>query len=289
MDRMIYLSMTGAKATMQRQEIVANNLANASTQGFRADLTAFRAVPVLGDGASTRVYALESTPAYNDEPGQVQPTGRGLDVAMRGKAWLAVQGTDGADATTRFWSPGPGTARVLAHVLQTLGLPADRIDSPPTDAAQFDSEHLWPVVRSQVGPGKRILVVRGRSDGQADAPEGGLAGHGRDWLIARCREAGALVDVCVAYERRPAVFDTPALQRLRSLSAPGSVWLLSASEAVAALPGLATGIDWSGACAVVTHPRIAEAAQVHGFGRVVQARPVLPEVLRVLESLAEPS
>ena len=101
MDRMIYLSMTGAKATMQRQEIVANNLANASTQGFRADLTAFRAVPVLGDGASTRVYALESTPAYNDEPGQVQPTGRGLDVAMRGKAWLAVQGTDGAEAYTR--------------------------------------------------------------------------------------------------------------------------------------------------------------------------------------------
>jgi flagellar basal-body rod protein FlgF len=101
MDRMIYLSMTGAKATMQRQEIVANNLANASTLGFRADLTAFRAVPVLGDGASTRVYALESTPAYNDEPGQVQPTGRGLDVAMRGKAWLAVQGTDGTEAYTR--------------------------------------------------------------------------------------------------------------------------------------------------------------------------------------------
>jgi flagellar basal-body rod protein FlgF len=101
MDRMIYLSMTGAKATMQRQEIVANNLANASTLGFRADLTAFRAVPVQGDGASTRVYALESTPAYNDEPGQVQPTGRGLDVAMRGKAWLAVQGTDGTEAYTR--------------------------------------------------------------------------------------------------------------------------------------------------------------------------------------------
>lgn len=190
---------------------------------------------------------------------------------------------------TRFWAPGPGTARVLAHALGALGLPADRIDSPPSDAAQFDSEHLWPVVQSQVGPGKRILVVRGRSDGQADAPEGGLAGHGRDWLLARCREAGAQVEVCVAYERRPAVFDTPALQRLAGLSAPGSVWLLSASEAVAALPGRAVGIDWSGACAVVTHPRIAETAQALGFGRVVQARPVLPDVLRVLESLAEPS
>ena len=48
------------------------------------------AVPVRGDGASTRVFALESTPGYNPEPGPVQATGRNLDVAMQGKAWLAV-------------------------------------------------------------------------------------------------------------------------------------------------------------------------------------------------------
>ena len=59
MDRMIYLSMSGAKATMQRQDTLANNLANVSTAGFRAELAAFRAVPVHGSGASTRVYALE--------------------------------------------------------------------------------------------------------------------------------------------------------------------------------------------------------------------------------------
>ena len=46
MDRRIYLSMSGAKATMQRQETLANNLANVSTTGFRAELQAFRAVPV---------------------------------------------------------------------------------------------------------------------------------------------------------------------------------------------------------------------------------------------------
>ena len=56
MDRMIYLSMSGAKATMQRQDTLANNLANVSTAGFRAELQAFRAVPVEGSGASTRVY-----------------------------------------------------------------------------------------------------------------------------------------------------------------------------------------------------------------------------------------
>jgi flagellar basal-body rod protein FlgF len=101
MDRMIYLTMTGAKATMQRQEVVSNNLANVSTNGFRADLTAFRAVPVLGDGASTRVYAIETTPGYSDEAGPVQATSRNLDVAMRGKAWLAVQAPDGTEAYTR--------------------------------------------------------------------------------------------------------------------------------------------------------------------------------------------
>jgi flagellar basal-body rod protein FlgF len=101
MDRMIYLSMSGAKATMQRQDTLANNLANISTTGFRAELAAFRAVPVEGSGASTRVYALESTPGYDPTPGTVTSTGRNLDVAMKGNAWLAVQGLDGTEAYTR--------------------------------------------------------------------------------------------------------------------------------------------------------------------------------------------
>src|SRR5213079_463876 len=101
MDRLIYLAMSGAKATMQRQETLANNLANVSTTGFRAELAAFRAVPVEGSGASTRVFALESTPGYDASPGQVAATGRNLDVAMKGNAWLAVQALDGTEAYTR--------------------------------------------------------------------------------------------------------------------------------------------------------------------------------------------
>lgn len=101
MDRLIYLSMSGAKATMQRQEVLANNLANASTTGFRAELQAFRAVPVRGDGASTRVYALESTVGHSEQSGVVQSTGRPLDVAMKDNAWLAVQALDGTEAYTR--------------------------------------------------------------------------------------------------------------------------------------------------------------------------------------------
>ena len=119
MDRMIYLSMSGAKATMQRQETLANNLANVSTVGFRAELAAFRAVPVQGSGASTRVYALESTPGYDATPGQIAATGRNLDVAMKGNAWLAVQGLDGTEAYTRG-----GSLQVTAdgNLVTTAGL-----------------------------------------------------------------------------------------------------------------------------------------------------------------------
>jgi flagellar basal-body rod protein FlgF len=101
MDRMIYLSMSGAKAMMQRQDTLSHNLANASTPGFKSELAAFRAVPVLGSGASTRVYALETTPGYDATPGPVTATGRNLDVAVKGNSWLSVQALDGTEGYTR--------------------------------------------------------------------------------------------------------------------------------------------------------------------------------------------
>ena len=101
MDQLIYTSMAGAKASLQRQDVLAHNLANVSTTGFRAQLAAFRAVPVQGDGASTRVFAIETTVGYSDEPGVVQATGRNLDVALKGRSWLAVQALDGTEAYTR--------------------------------------------------------------------------------------------------------------------------------------------------------------------------------------------
>lgn len=101
MDRMIYVSMAGAKMNMQRQDVLSNNLANVSTAGFRAELDAIRAVPVRGDGASTRVYSLETTVGYNDAAGPLSFTGRNLDVAAQGKTWMTVQALDGTEAYTR--------------------------------------------------------------------------------------------------------------------------------------------------------------------------------------------
>jgi flagellar basal-body rod protein FlgF len=119
MDRMIYLSMSGAKAAMSRQDVLAHNLANASTTGFREELAAFRAVPVRGDGASTRVYSLETTVGYKSDSGTVQPTGR----AMKGNSWLSVQGLDGTEAYTRAGSLQVNAEGLLVthNGLQVLG------------------------------------------------------------------------------------------------------------------------------------------------------------------------
>jgi uroporphyrinogen-III synthase len=186
---------------------------------------------------------------------------------------------------TRFWAPGPGTARQLAQALQALGLDAGRIDSPPSDAAQFDSEHLWPRVASQVEPGRLVLIVRGTSADHDATEAGEVAGSGRDWLIRQCLARGARVEGCVAYLRRTPVLTPPDEAVVRATVDEGSAWLFSSSEALRALRALRPAPDWSRAIAIVTHPRIGAAARDVGFGHVLVTRPALGDVMRTLESV----
>jgi flagellar basal-body rod protein FlgF len=101
MDRLIYTSMTGAKHLLHRQDTLAQNLANASTTGYRADTVALRAVPVRGNEAGTRVFTVETTTGSDFASGPMQSTGRPLDVAVQGPGWIAVQALDGNEAYTR--------------------------------------------------------------------------------------------------------------------------------------------------------------------------------------------
>ncbi|MBA2779511.1 flagellar basal body rod protein FlgF [Billgrantia kenyensis] len=102
MDRILYTAMSGAKQSMDQQSVVSHNLANVSTSGFRAQLHAMRAVPVQGDGElPTRVSVAGTTPGSDFSPGPITRTGRELDVALEGDAWLAVQADDGTEAYTR--------------------------------------------------------------------------------------------------------------------------------------------------------------------------------------------
>ena len=101
MDRLIYTAMTGASHVLQQQAAVSENLANVNTPGFRAVLSTFRAVPLVGEGLPTRAFVADSTPGADFAPGIFQQTGRDLDVAVNGAGWIAVQGADGKEAYTR--------------------------------------------------------------------------------------------------------------------------------------------------------------------------------------------
>lgn len=101
MDRSVYIAMTGATQTMRAQDAVSHNLANASTVGFKSELSAFQSVPVLGPGAQTRVNAVAEGIGQDETQGTIQHTGRSLDVAVNGQGWIAVQAADGSEAYTR--------------------------------------------------------------------------------------------------------------------------------------------------------------------------------------------
>ena len=101
MDRMIYVAMTGAKHTLGQHAAVSNNLANTNTTGYRAEISALRAVPVFSDTLATRAFVVDSSAGADFRPGTVQQTGRDLDVAVQGRGWIAVQLENGAEAYTR--------------------------------------------------------------------------------------------------------------------------------------------------------------------------------------------
>lgn len=104
MDRLIYTAMTGAKHVFMQQAGTANNLANASTIGFKAQEHRFRAVPVLGEGMPTRAFVVDASVSDVMDEGPLMFTSRNLDVAVQGKGWIAVQLPDGSEAYTRAGS-----------------------------------------------------------------------------------------------------------------------------------------------------------------------------------------
>lgn len=101
MDRAIYTAMTGAKSTLMQQTSVGHNLANASTDGFKAEIHRLRAVPVLSEAQPSRAFVVDASVANDYSSGPLQYTGRSLDVAVKGKGWLTVQTADGNEAYTR--------------------------------------------------------------------------------------------------------------------------------------------------------------------------------------------
>lgn len=101
MDRFLYIAMNGAKNALQAQQANANNLANVSTVGFKAEMDHFMSEPVYGPGFATRAYASDEQAGIDFKQGSLMTTGRELDVAINGDGWFSVQAEDGSTAYSR--------------------------------------------------------------------------------------------------------------------------------------------------------------------------------------------
>ena len=130
MDKALYIAMTGASQAMQAQAGHANNMANASTTGFKSDYMQARAQPVFyGEGLPTRAYSQAENPATDFSMGSMMETGSDLDVAIDGEGFIAVLGKDGKEAYTRAGSLHMDASGML---LTGNGLPVLGNGSPIT-------------------------------------------------------------------------------------------------------------------------------------------------------------
>ncbi|AEY02555.1 lateral flagellar basal-body rod protein LfgF [Oceanimonas sp. GK1] len=182
MDRLLYTAMSGAQHAMMAQGIRANNLANANTQGFRADYEQASARFLEGDGLHTRALAQSLPAGTNLAAGPLQQTGRDLDIAIQGDGFIAVQSGEN-EAYTRagnmLVSPegeltinghpvvGEGGALVLPEFSQLeIGSDGTVSLTPPGGGAQIEGGRIK-LVRPEDGQLKKGL------DGlfYADQPE----------------------------------------------------------------------------------------------------------------------
>ena len=104
MDHALYVAMTGAKENLNSLAIRGNNIANASTIGFKADFEHARAMQAYGEGHPTRVFSLTERPGHDFTSGAINTTGRDLDVAVKGDGFIAVEDRNGNEAYVRTGS-----------------------------------------------------------------------------------------------------------------------------------------------------------------------------------------
>ena len=116
MDKLLYIASSGANQDLVATSLRANNLANAQTNGFKAQLEQARSMPVYGEGLPTRVFAMTESPTNNYESGPMIQTGRDLDVAVQGDGWFAVQDAQGNEAYSRDGNFQLGADGVLEDV-----------------------------------------------------------------------------------------------------------------------------------------------------------------------------
>lgn len=141
MSHGIYSALSGAIAQQRALDVVANNVANVGTTGYRADRAVFEEALTAAEpdalGRSQLRFTAVGEISTVDSPGVLRQTDNSLDVALQGDGYFAVRTAAGERFTRAgaFVTDGDGTLRTLggAAVLDTRGRPL----SLPSEASQI--------------------------------------------------------------------------------------------------------------------------------------------------------
>jgi flagellar basal-body rod protein FlgF len=97
MDSLTAIAASGLRARMESLDLLANNIANASTGGYKADREFYSlyAAPEETDSDSASSMPVIERPWIDLSQGVVAATGNPLDVALSGAGFLAVQAPGG--------------------------------------------------------------------------------------------------------------------------------------------------------------------------------------------------
>lgn len=100
-SRDIYPSVSGAAASWRQLEVVANNLANANTTGFKAQRVVFESDGSNSYGVLSDSYVRADVSESDFSDGSLQIDGQQSHFALQGRGFFAVQGPDGEELLVR--------------------------------------------------------------------------------------------------------------------------------------------------------------------------------------------
>jgi flagellar basal-body rod protein FlgF len=105
MEPILYSALTGGRGDFKKQELIANNLANVNTPGFKADMYHAQTMYMTrADGTQSNnghSFVVQGSNGIDFTPGEIMTTGRDLDVAIDGDGWMAVRDSQGRESFTR--------------------------------------------------------------------------------------------------------------------------------------------------------------------------------------------
>lgn len=143
MSNGVLMASAGMKAQMEALDVLANNLANLNTPGFKEQKSFFSVLQdsINGTGPDGDAAGLEQGgSALNQQDGVLAPTHRDLDIALSGEGLLVVQTPQGV----RYTRNGSLSINARSELATAGGMAIEGESGPIT-----------------IGPGKIHITERG--------------------------------------------------------------------------------------------------------------------------------